>query len=283
MPLHRLWIMMLTVLLGSLAHGEDLTAQQIIDRIKSKVGVDWSANTVDTIKAGSGAEKITGITTTMFPTLEVLKKSVAAGNNLIICHEPTFYNHKDDLTPLEKDDVQLAKLAYIKEHKLVVFRFHDHWHRMKPDGIMTGVAEALGWQGRARKGEQSVFDIETTTVGELAKLMKEKLKCSAVRVVGDPKMPCAKIALSPGAGATLAQIAALQRDDVDVLACGETREWETVEYTRDAIATGRKKALIVLGHSPSEEPGMATCAKWLEGFMSLPVKFIPCGDPFWAP
>ena len=103
-----------------------LTAQQILERIKMKVGVEWSKNTVDTVKAGDPALKVTGITTTMFPTLEVLKKSVAAGNNLIICHEPTFYNHKDDLTPLEKDDVQVEKLKYIKDNNLVVFRFHDH-------------------------------------------------------------------------------------------------------------------------------------------------------------
>ena len=261
-----------------------ITAQQIIERIKAKVGIEWSSNTVDTFKAGDPATQVTGVTTTMFPTLDVLKKSVAAGNNLIVCHEPTFYNHLDNLSPLEKDEVQQAKLRYVKEHGLVIFRFHDHWHRMRPDGIVMGMVEALGWQNRSRKGEQTVFDLAPTNVGELAKEMKEKLKAAAVRVVGDPQLACSKIALSVGAAGSLTQIAMLQRDDIDVLVCGETREWETVEYARDAITAGKHKALIVLGHAPSEEAGMNYCARWLSGFLTeVPVKFIPCGDPFWAP
>jgi len=264
--------------------GEGVTAQQLIEKIKTKTGIEWSPTTVDTIKAGDPATVVKGITTTMFPTLDVLKKSVAAGNNFILCHEPTFYNHKDDLTPLEKDDVQMAKLKYINDNKLVVFRFHDHWHRMNPDGINTGVIETMGWEKKLRKNDHATFELDATTVGDLAKLLKEKLKCSAVRVVGDPKMACSAVAYSAGAAGTLTQIATLQRDDIDVLVCGETREWETVEYTRDAAETGRKKALIVLGHSASEEPGMKYCAKWMEDVAGgIPVKFIPCGDPFWAP
>jgi putative NIF3 family GTP cyclohydrolase 1 type 2 len=274
---------MFLIALQSLAQ-EKLTAQQIIDRIKSKVGVEWSDKTVDTIKAGEGTQIITGITTTMFPTLEVLKKSAEAGNNLVICHEPTFYNHMDDKSPLEKDEVQMAKLKFIKEHNMVVWRFHDHWHRMKVDGIAAGMVEQFGWEKFQRKNEQKFFDLEATTVGDLAKVLKAKLKASGVRVVGDPKMACSKIAIAPGAGASLGHMAALQRDDVDVLIVGEAREWETVEYVRDAVNDGKKKALIVLGHNVSEEAGMNYCARWLSGFVSeVPVKFIESGDPFWAP
>ena len=280
-----LFAMLLPILSTLHACAEDKpTGQQIIDRIKSKVGVEWSEKTVDTFKAGDPARAVTGITTTMFPTLEVLKKSAAAGNNLIICHEPTFYNHLDDKSPLEKDEVQVAKLKFIAENGLMVWRFHDHWHRMKVDGITAGMVEQFGWEKFQRKNEQKFFDLETTTVGDLARDLKGKLKASGVRVVGDPKMACSKIAIAPGAGASLAHMAALQRDDVDVLIVGEAREWETVEYVRDAVNDGKKKALIVLGHNVSEEAGMNYCARWLSGFVSeVPVKFISSGDPFWAP
>ncbi len=49
--------------------------------------------------------------------------------------------------------------------------------------------------------------------------------------------------------------------DVEVLLVGEVPEWETVEYVRDASAQGRHKALILLGHEVSEEPGMKKCPK----------------------
>ncbi len=80
------------------------------------------------------------------------------------------------------------------------------------------------------------------------------------------------------------QMRMLQRDDVEILLAGETREWETVEYVRDAAPAGKKKALILLGHANSEEGGMEYCARWFKKFVNeIPVKFIPAGDPFWSP
>jgi len=60
-------------------------------------------------------------------------------------------------------------------------------------------------------------------------------------------------------------------ENVEVLLVGETREWETVEYAADAASEGRKKALIVIGHVPSEQAGMEECARWLKTF----VKYVP--------
>jgi putative NIF3 family GTP cyclohydrolase 1 type 2 len=286
-PLLTRLLFLLAVLLPGLTRSEDrmpVTVQQVIERIQARVGVPWSANTVDTLKAGDPAAPVTGVTVTMFATLGVLKQSVADGRNFIVCHEPTFYNHRDDQAPLKADAVLQAKLHYITDHGLAVFRFHDHIHCMKPDGIVAGIAETLGWQKFLRKGEQVIFDIEPATVKKLAKFLKGKLDARAVRVVGNEKMPCARIAVSVGAASTLDQIALLQRPDVDVLVCGETREWETVEYTRDAAALGKPKSLIVLGHVPSEEAGMRHCARWLSAFLpEVPVKFVPSGDPFHAP
>ena len=73
----------------------------------------------------------------------------------------------------------------------------------------------------------------------------------------------------------------LRHSDVDAIICGESPEWETCEYVRDACAQGRSKALIVLGHAPSEEGGMDHFAKWLAPRIpGIPVKFVPAGNPF---
>jgi putative NIF3 family GTP cyclohydrolase 1 type 2 len=74
---------------------------------------------------------------------------------------------------------------------------------------------------------------------------------------------------------------ALRKPDVDTLLCGETVEWQVCEYARDAAVTGLPKAVIVLGHERSEEPGMAYLADWLkERLPEIPVQHIPSGDPF---
>jgi hypothetical protein len=65
---------------------------------------------------------------------------------------------------------------------------------------------------------------------------------------------------------------------------GETREWETVEYVADAVTEGKHKALIILGHIPSEQAGMEECTRWLKDFVTeVPVNFVPAAEPFWDP
>jgi putative NIF3 family GTP cyclohydrolase 1 type 2 len=71
---------------------------------------------------------------------------------------------------------------------------------------------------------------------------------------------------------------------VEVLVIGEVPEWETIEYVSDAAAEGRKKALILMGHIPSEQAGMDACARWLKTFITdVPVTFVPAAEPFWVP
>ncbi len=103
-------------------------------------------------------------------------------------------------------------------------------------------------------------------------------------MVGAPDMKVTGIAFLPGASGADKQIEALERPDVQVLVAGESREWETVEYVRDASTQGKKKALILLGHVPSEEAGMKYCAEWLKTFLhGVPIEFVPAGEPFWTP
>ena len=72
-------------------------------------------------------------------------------------------------------------------------------------------------------------------------------------------------------------------DNVEVLLVGETREWETVEYAADATSEGKKKALIVIGHVPSEQAGMEECVRWMKTFVKdVLIEFVPTKQPFWT-
>jgi putative NIF3 family GTP cyclohydrolase 1 type 2 len=261
-----------------------LTARQVIERIQKNVGVPWRSETVDTFKAGNPDTAVTGIATTFSATLDVLQRAVASGKNLIIAHEPTFYNHLDTTKDIEGDAVLAAKQAYIEKHGLVIFRFHDHWHERRPDGILAGMTESLGWGKYAVRDNPNLFVVSAAPLESFAKDIKDRLHIRTMRVIGDPQLKVTHVALMPGASGSIGQIRALQRDNVEVLVIGETREWETVEYARDAMTEGRKKALIILGHVPSEENGMLECARWLKSFIpEVPVEYMPAGEPFWTP
>lgn len=261
-----------------------LTARHVIDRIKANVGVPWSEQTVDTIKAGDPDTPVTGIALTMMATLDVLQRAAATGHNLVVTHEPTFYDHLDPTDGLvkENDPVTTAKLKFIAEHHMVVWRFHDFSHRKRPDLIQTGVLRALGWSAYQDKDTPWIVRTPETTLSAMAADIRKRLAPHALRVVGDPALKVTTVALVPGAAGFPMHRKALQRDVVQVLVIGEAREWETVEYVDDAVAAGHKKALIVIGHIPSEQPGMDDATRWLKTFVTeVPVTFVPAKDPFW--
>jgi hypothetical protein len=76
-----------------------ITAQEIVNRVKKNIGVDWASDDVDTFKAGDPATIVTGVVTTSMATLDVLQKAVQAGANLIITAAPTFYSRADLSAP----------------------------------------------------------------------------------------------------------------------------------------------------------------------------------------
>ena len=80
--------------MNSLA-SKTLTVEDVINRIKKQVTCDWSLETVDNLKCGDPRQEVTGIVTSFMATMDVIEKAVAVGANLIITHEPTFYNHTD--------------------------------------------------------------------------------------------------------------------------------------------------------------------------------------------
>ena len=260
-----------------------LTVKDILDRIKSNLTCPWTGGPVDTIKVGSLDHKVTGIATTFMATMEVIEKAKEQGLNLIITHEPTFYNHFDNMAPLQDDEVQQAKLKFIEDAGITIFRFHDHWHRTGPDGINLGLIRMMDWEDYGNVDEM-IFNPPSSTLAKLSQHIAKVFETSTVRVVGDPNMEVNKIGIVPGAWGSPKQIEMINQPGVDVLIVGESREWETVEYVRDMNALGKQKALIVMGHADSEDPGMEYCAEWLRQFIyEIPTKFIRAGNPLWTP
>jgi putative NIF3 family GTP cyclohydrolase 1 type 2 len=260
------------------------TAREVIETIKSNLTCEWADRTVDTFKTGDPDSEVTGIATTFIVTMDVLKQAVSLNCNLIITHEPTFYNHLDAVDHLKNDPVYQEKLKFIEKNGLIVFRFHDHWHRTQPDGIFKGMINKLEWQDYQVGPDVLIFKFPESTVGEFAANLKEKFNDSPVRVIGDREMKFTEVGLSPGAPGYMNHVRMLERDDVEVLVAGEVPEWESITYVRDADGLNMKKAMILLGHVNSEEAGMEYLATWLKEITkNIPIYFVPAGDPFWTP
>jgi putative NIF3 family GTP cyclohydrolase 1 type 2 len=271
---------------GQIAEAQEKrpTAREVVAAIQEHVGVPWQKETVDTFKAGNPDAPVTGIAVTMMATMDVLQRAAANGQNFVITHEPTFYNHLDVPEGMtESDPVWREKREFIEKHGMVVWRFHDHWHMRKPDGILAGMVHAMGWEKYQQEENPYLFTMPERTLEALAAEVAKKLSSPVLRVVGEPGMKVTRIAFSPGSAGFVGETHALEMDKVEVLLVGETREWETVEYAADAVSEGKKKALIVIGHIPSEQAGMEECARWLKTFVKdVPIEFVAAKQPFWT-
>jgi putative NIF3 family GTP cyclohydrolase 1 type 2 len=258
-----------------------LTAREVVARIRKNIGIPWRTPTADEFKIGDPDAPITGITTTFMSTLSLLQSSLAAGNNFVITHEPTFWSAADEVSDLRNDLLYEYKVNFLEKNKMVVWRFHDHWHARRPDGIFTGWNKTMGWETYAGAGATPFshdYVVPETSFEELAKDMQTKLNVRSMRLIGDPQLRVTRVGHG---GHYIAQCMAVL-PKVDVLIVFESREWEAAEYVRDAIAAGQKKALIQLPHEAGEEAGMDECGRWLQAFVSeVPIKFLPSGDPFW--
>jgi putative NIF3 family GTP cyclohydrolase 1 type 2 len=257
------------------------TAGDVVERMKQNITCSWADETVDTFKAGDSEDEVTGVACTFMATVDVLKKAAKSGCNMVITHEPTYYNHFDNKDLLEGDPVYAAKQAIIDENNLVIFRFHDNWHRTTPDGIYVGMIDRLQWDSYLVEGEQNTFDFPNYKLRDVTTHMKQLFPDAIIRVIGDPNLVVKKAAFSAGAPGSSTHIRLLQQEEINLVVIGEAPEWESLAYVRDASQSGLPKAMIILGHTVSEEAGMEYCAQWMDSFIDeVPVQYIESGDPF---
>ena len=259
-----------------------MKAGEILDRIKKALDQPWRDATFrDTFKFGGPDTEVTGIATTVFVTMEVIQKAAAAGLNMIVPHEDTVWNDRDDTALVSADPLYKTKVDLMTKHNIVIFRIHDHMHSQRPDFTYVGSARAIGLDARYETAPDSHrFVIPETTLGELAASVKKRSGARALRVVGNPSAKVSRIQLGVGYATP-----AVNNAEIDVVISGEQQEsdggLDSPAYVLDAVTLGVAKGWIMLGHAISEEAGMLEMAQWIKSFVpELPVQLVSAGEPF---
>jgi putative NIF3 family GTP cyclohydrolase 1 type 2 len=262
-----------------------MTAGDVIARVRANLGAPWRENTYrDTFKFGGPDTRVTGIATTAFVSLEVIEKAAAARLNMIIPHEVTYWNDRDEVSALLGDAVYQRKVLLLQKHDMAVFRLHDHMHVQRPDFTFVGSARDIGLDPKHETAPGShLFVVPETTLGTFAAAIAAKSGARALRVVGDPAARVSRVRLGVGYGTPPIHAA-----DVDVVVSGEQQEadsaFDSAAYVLDATACGVVKGWIMLGHTISEEAGMLEMAQWIAKIVpEVPVQLVEAGEPFWAP
>lgn len=243
--------------------------------------------TCDNLKAGDPEQELGKIATAMFPTPEVIRAAAEWGANLLIVHEPTFYDHWDDPAELDKQtgirrEIIDLKRNLIAASGLTIYRYHDHPHYCETDVIGAGEIQYAGLEGTWSKGKSfahNAFELKNPqTALDLARLLEKKLNIRHIRICGAPDTLCRRLSLCFGAAGILDEEIA----EYDAVLTGEVSEWATSEFVRDFVAlTGKKKALLVMGHIGSERDGMKLLVEMIrQRHPALEVRYFEGGETY---
>ena len=273
-----------------------MTIQEVIQGMIRKTGVTPlpPEKTCDQLMAGSLSQEVKRIGSTFMATVDVIRKAADLGVNLIITHEPTWFTGRDDTEWLRDDPIYIAKKNLIEETGVAIWRFHDHMHMDQDDGIFRGIDRELGWREYRIKAAGDApdglfggcYQIPATTLRELATFFKKTLAMEVVQIVGDPGQPVRRVGIMPGGGSLglgseNMPMRLMAARDLDLIICGEITEWTLPAYVRDATQLGFAKAILVLGHERSEEPGMKHLGDWMKSIVGdIEVVFIDSEEPF---
>ena len=236
--------------------------------------------TCDTLKAGDPNRELKKVAVTMFATVDTVKKAKEWGADMLIVHEPTYYDHFEEIENLP---VVVQKRKLIEESGITIYRYHDYMHHRETDQIPEGEVYYLGLNGRTEKTQYSASYMFTSnepiTALELADRMQKDLNIKRVRIAGTRDKKSTKIALCFGTPGGVFEL--LSNDNVEIVLTGEACEWKLAEYARDADALGINKTLIVMGHIGSERDGMRLLAKRIsENHTEFETRYIECGEVY---
>ena len=255
-----------------------MQARDIIERLKS--GARIPTDTCDTVKAGDGKREVKKLALAMFATVDVIRAVKEWGADMLIVHEPTYYDHMD---VFGADAVTTEKKKLLDESGITVFRYHDCMHYRVEDLITKGELHYLGLKGKVLPTPYSasyLFDSEEPLSAlELSRRIEECLGVKHIRIAGERHKKSTRFALCFGTPGGVFEL--LKSEDVEIVLVGEACEWMLGEYARDAAALGKNKSLIVMGHIGSERDGMRLLTQALsENYPTLSVRYFESGEVY---
>lgn len=245
----------------------------------------------DRYLAGNPDQTCTGIAVTVCATVDVLRQAVAQGINLILSHESVFCGVSGDREEIEHNDTAREKLAYIEEHNLVIWRYHDHMHgapfdpdRKRPDYIFYGICRELGWEAYVLDSpmKPTLYRIPETSAAELAELLISKFDLDGLRIVGNMECRVSTVCMAEHAMGDKIDHSMQHAMEADAFIPFEICDYTLTQYVRDGAALGKNKVLFEMGHFNCEELGMKYAASYIREILGsdCPVVFIQSGDMF---
>lgn len=226
---------------------------------------------------GSGGRVVKTLGITWRPTVSVLKEAVDREVDMLVIHEPLLQSKKAFII-----DLRLLKYPpnKVRESLLVkgdfsVYRAHSNWDDAE-EGNNVILAKTLGLEIKEKIPYGRIGEIKPLALGEFVNLVKKKLGCPSVLLVGDIDQRIRMVAVVSGSGNSLTDVIEFAKQKgADVLVSGDLQD------SRARFASELGLALIDAGGYHTETPGMKHLADILKSkFADINVVYLDPGAPW---
>jgi len=213
--------------------------------------------TVDTIKIGDPDKPVHKAGVCWYPSIENIRAAHDAGCDLLVCHEPTFWEHQAAEPTWRNKAPGAAKREFLEQTGMTILRAHDTWDQWPEIGIRDAWARFLGLDKRVYASTADnyygVYEVPKQTLREFARYVAGKVKPigeDSVRVMGDPERAVSRPAV--GVGCAVPDTECVEAGaDVLIVCYDGASYWAQRERMHELGA-----AVIVVEHGTSEIPGI---------------------------
>ena len=224
--------------------------------------------TVDTIKYGDGDAKIEKVAVCWYPSLDTIESAIDAGCQLLITHEPTWWDHFDRPGGWRDKGPGLEKTRLLEASDLVVARLHDTWDNWPGIGIRDSFARGLGLDAFVAEDEtrwHAVYEIPEQSLAEFARFVAgrvEPLGEDSVQVIGDPEMRVCRPSIGVGCGGPEEDMIILGSDVLIMCFDGASYWGPRNRLSEQGVG------VITLEHGTTEMWGMESLAEYIRNTWS---------------
>ncbi|HOX39547.1 MAG TPA: Nif3-like dinuclear metal center hexameric protein [Candidatus Brocadiia bacterium] len=220
--------------------------------------------TVDTVKIGDPSKPIAKAGVCWYSAFKTIRAAHEAGCQLLICHEPTFWEHAAPEQHWRNEEPGLTKRKFLEQTGMVILRAHDSWDNWPDIGIRDSWAAGLGLTNRVREGTSlrwhAMYRVPNQTLRQFAQYVADRIAPlgeDSVQVIGDPDMIVSKPALGVGCAVPDKEMVDFGAD-VLIMCYDGASYWSTRERIAE-MGVG----VITVEHGTSEMWGMENLRKHL--------------------
>lgn len=252
-----------------------MNTQDILDHMISNSSWVNPEKTVDTIKYGDGKKAIKKVAVCWYPSIKTIQSAIDTKCDLLITHEPTWWDHFDNPGGWREKGPGLKKTRLLEASGLVVARLHDTWDNWPQIGIRDTFAKGLGldtFLAEDKTRWHGVYEIPEQTLSAFAKYVARKvtpLGQDTVQVIGDPDMIVHRPSIGVGCGGPHEDMIELG-SDVLIMCFDGASYWSARErFAEQGVG------VITLEHGTTEMWGMESMAEYIQNtWIELDVHYL---------